>query len=543
MRMIFAVSAREFVRPVWVLALVALLARGGSSRAELPPPLSGTAPDSALAATLAAMDGDRLTLEDALEAAFRNSTALGSAEAAWRAAEAARGREGGRFWPELDAEISRSRDEIPSASPFAGGSVLRPEESFASTGLRWRLPIGTEFSASVNATRTETNSSFAALNPQVDAEGRIDVVQPLLKGFGPAAWAEYAATSRTEEAAEAAWRDALLLTRATVIGTYWELYAAERDFAVQQLIRDRARSFADEAQVRSRAGLGGPGQVANARVFLAEQEQAVLDRRDQVESASDRLASLIGRRPESRWSRFHPVDEPPVIPPAQPIDSLLARARRTNFVLRALERQVEAARARARGATWDALPALDLFGSIGGRGLAGTPRGIVFGGDTLLVAESGAWSDAIGEATGRDHPSWSAGLRLTIPVGLHEGRARRATARAELRRAEEAWEAGRRSLDEAVRAAWREVEGGAERLDLARAGVEASQEQVRIGTLEYRAGRSTAFELVRLGADLAAAQQRYSRALVRAARSAAELERLTGNEAMEANAGGSRRNR
>ena len=159
------------------------------------------------------------------------------------------------------------------------------------------------------------------------------------------------------------------------------------------------------------------------------------------------------------------------------------------------------------------------------------------------MAESGAWSDAIGEATGRDHPSWSAGLRLTIPVGLHEGRARRATARAELRRAEEAWEAGRRSLDEAVRAAWREVEGGAERLDLARAGVEASQEQVRIGTLEYRAGRSTAFELVRLGADLAAAQQRYSRALVRAARSAAELERLTGNEAMEANAGGSRRNR
>jgi outer membrane protein TolC len=52
---------------------------------------------------------------------------------------------------------------------------------------------------------------------------------------------------------------------------------------------------------------------------------------------------------------------------------------------------------------------------------------------------------------------------------------------------------------------------------------------VRIGVLEFRAGRTTAFELARLGADLASAQQRYSQALVRAARAAAQLRRLTAN--------------
>jgi outer membrane protein TolC len=57
--------------------------------------------------------------------------------------------------------------------------------------------------------------------------------------------------------------------------------------------------------------------------------------------------------------------------------------------------------------------------------------------------------------------------------------------------------------------------------------VDASQEQVRIGLIEYRNGRTTAFELVRLGADLAAAQQRYSEALVRTAKAAAELRHLT----------------
>ena len=46
--------------------------------------------------------------------------------------------------------------------------------------------------------------------------------------------------------------------------------------------------------------------------------------------------------------------------------------------------------------------------------------------------------------------------------------------------------------------------------------------------LEYESGRTSAFELVRLGGDLAAAQQRYSRALVRTARAAAVLRVLTG---------------
>ena len=41
-------------------------------------------------------------------------------------------------------------------------------------------------------------------------------------------------------------------------------------------------------------------------------------------------------------------------------------------------------------------------------------------------------------------------------------------------------------------------------------------------------GRTSAFELVRLGADLATAQQRYSDALVRTARALAALRQLTG---------------
>jgi outer membrane protein TolC len=109
---------------------------------------------------------------------------------------------------------------------------------------------------------------------------------------------------------------------------------------------------------------------------------------------------------------------------------------------------------------------------------------------------------------------------------------------AEVERMRERFEAARRSLEEDVRASYRELSRSAQRVALAREGVDASLEQVRIGVLQYRNGQSTAFEVVRLGADLASAQQRYSQALVRAARAAADVKRLTGGSAVM-NASGS----
>ncbi len=57
--------------------------------------------------------------------------------------------------------------------------------------------------------------------------------------------------------------------------------------------------------------------------------------------------------------------------------------------------------------------------------------------------------------------------------------------------------------------------------------MDAAQEQVRIGMIEFKNGRLSAFELVRLSEDFAVAQQRYSDALVKTVKAAAELKQLT----------------
>ena len=208
-------------------------------------------------------------------------------------------------------------------------------------------------------------------------------------------------------------------------------------------------------------------------------------------------------------------------------DSLVTQAFASNRNLKAAENNVAAARARERGARWDALPTLDLVGSLGGTGLAGTGHDVVVNGDTVRTHFIGNYSDAYNQVLKREYPTWSIGVRLSYPIGLRAEAGERDRLAGETSRAEQQYLAVKRSLEENVRSAYRELDHAKKRLEAARNGVDASTEQVRIGTLEYKAGRTTAFELVRLAADLATAQQRYSQALVRAAKAAAEIKRLT----------------
>lgn len=520
------------------LAVLAACAGAGASAfaqgsapapAAGPPPRLGLIanPDSALAGALAEIEGDPLALPQAVEWGIANSTLAGDAEAALYAARGAVRREKGTFDPTLFAGADWRGEELPTSSPFAGADVLENDASTLNGGIGVKLQTGTEITAGLESSRLATNSSFATLSPQYDAAGKLLVLQPLLKGFGPAARSELSATERALESANARYVDTILTVRAQVERNYWDLYAAARDLAVQRLIRDGAEALARQAELRAGAGLVGPGDVANARVFLAEQELSVIDREEEMDRISDNLASLLGRRPAQDFLRYRPTAEPPRAVVVESPDTLVARAVAWNRELAARERDVAAVEALATGAKWDALPMLDIYGSLGGVGLSGHPRDVVFGGDTLRTNVEGDRGDAAGDAIARDFPNWSAGVLVEFPLFLREGRGERDRLRAEVRRAEERYRAVRNALEENVRAVHRGLANSARRLAAAENGVDAAVEQVRIGSLEYQAGRTTAFELVRLAGDLALAQQRYSQALVRTAKADAELRRLT----------------
>lgn len=484
------------------------------------------APDSALAATLDSLSGTPLSLKEAVEHALRNSTTVRAAEASYLAARGAARREAGVFDPELFFNLNYLDDEQPTASFFAGAPTLLTTTTSTTSGLRVSLPTGTRFELALNTTRLATNSGFAFLNPEYDASGYLSFRQPLLRGFTASGSKDYRQARRQRDAARARYEQSVLAASAEVERAYWDLYAIVRDYAVQLLTVERGRALRRETELRAEAGLVGPNQVANARTFLAQQELLLFDLTERLEAQSDMLSSLIGVRPESGDSRFIPMGDPPADFTVPPADSLVALAQRNNLELQAAAQDVEAARVMARAAGWEVLPSVDLVGSIGGNGLAGEPQDVIFGNDTLRVGRQGSLDDALSEVTGRDYPSWSIGVEVTIPIGFRAGRGERDRLRADVIAAQERYIDLSRALEERVRASCRELTNGRGRLDAAREGVAAAAEQVRTGTIEFFNGRSTAFELVRLAADLASAQQRYSEALAKTAKAAATLREL-----------------
>jgi len=521
------------MRTTWnILGLALLLATTpqhatAQSRPDLPP-LARAVLDSAVTAALTDLPGQPLTLDDALALASVGATAVQLADATAAAARGAVRREQGQYDPELYGAAAYRSDEQLTASPFAGADVLATEQSSGELGVRWQTSLGTELTASVNAVRLESNSSLTLLRPQHDTFGELRLTQPLLSGFGAGERGSLTAAERSLEAAEMRAEAARLAIAARVEQAYWALYAAGRELTVQRIITARAEALLDQAESRHQAGLVGPADVASARVFLATQRQALLDADESLGQISDQLAGLFGRRPDSTHDLYRPTSTPPDGFPVPDVGVLAAAAADRNQDLRSLALDVAAAAARRDQARRNTLPSLDVFGALGGAGLSGSPQTIEFGGQTFTTTIDGGLDDALGQVLRREYPSWQVGLTFAVPIGGRADGGEADRLDAEVTRAEQQLEAARRDLDEQVRAAHRALAGGNARLAAARFGVDAANEQVRIGVLDYESGRTSAFELVRLAADLAAAQQRYSRALVRTASAAAVLRQLTG---------------
>jgi outer membrane protein TolC len=509
-------------------SVVALLAITALSLAARPctAGLSVVASDSALARTVEELSGSPLSLDDAMSVAIEHSPALQQAEAQLRASLATLQRERGFFDPELFANVERSSDDTPAASPFAGADVVKTDQTQGAFGARVTLPTGTELEASLNTTRLKTNSSFSTLNPEIDANGLISVRQPLLEGFGRVARREVRAAERAAQAALARREEARLSLVEDIESRYWDVYAAERNLAVLRLIRQQASALLDEVKVRHQAGMVGPNEVENARAFLAQQELAALDGEEQLDASCDRLHQSMGLL-DAAAERIHPTDRPPTDEVVPDLDTLSSLVEAENLQLQAERADLEATRTRARAAGWGAWPSLDALGTLGGRGLAGQGQDVSFGGQTFPNDENSGLGDSWSQVVGRDFPNWSLGLELSLPLGAREGRGERDRLRAEVARQEASLRATELRLETDLRDVQRTLRHSQQRREIAERGVDASRQQLRIGLIEYENGRSTAFELVRLGADLADAQRRYSDALVRSAKARARLRRLT----------------
>jgi outer membrane protein TolC len=486
-----------------------------------------TAPDSALQVIIENLEGEAISLSEVADLAMKNSTSLGKVNALYMAAEGNLTRERGYFDPGLYFNLYYYDLDIPTSSFFAGADVLQTTETTAQTGLTLSLPIGTQLELGLNTYSLNSNSQFAFLNPEYNGFGSLSFRQPLLEGFTSNGRKDLTFAELQYDAAKAIYDQEVINIISEVEIAYWNLYSAERNYGVQKLVRDRAKEFLVEAELREEAGLVGPEQVANARTFLAEQEILFIDQAEELDNQSDFLATLIGTWPEPNSSRFKTTETPPSEFPIEPVDAMIDYALQSNLQLKAVQDEIEASYTLVDAAEWNVWPSLDLLGSISSAGLGGETQNVIFGTDTLATTTSGSYGDMLNQVIKRDYPGWSIGVEFSLPIGLRSDIGEKDRLEALSDHVEQRYIELSREIEKSIRKAHRELMHGNSRLRAAEDGVEAAQEQVRIGRINFQNGRTTAFELVRLGEDFAIAQRRYSEALVRTVNAVAKLKQLT----------------
>jgi len=517
-----ATSARR--RAPWRAALGATLSLLVAGAAHAQPANEVALPDTAYLAGEVEPQKIGLSLEQAEKLADANSPTSRAALAALQSAGGSRMKQAGAFDPVLLAADQRISTDSPVTSPFAASKVRIRS---LTGGATWLSPIGTQLNVSLSQIRTESNAPFNTLPRERRAVGRVDFVQPLLAGFGLAATrGDLRAADRELDAARMSYAAATLDLNADVENAYWDLFAAERNLEVQRAERQRAAVFLRQQILRSQAGAVGPSAVATARAFLAAQDALLLNTRIQLGATADRLAELIGAA-AGDTARYHATDEPPPPGDVEPLESALARALAANPSLRAQEEAAAAAEARARKARRNAWPAIDAFGGYGGSGLAGTGQQVVFGSDTLGTNFDTKFGDAWDQVFGDDNPDWNFGIRVNVPLGWRAARGEREVQAGNAKRAHEQARAARLALESAVRRAHREATLSRQGLVAVREAQSATREQARIARLEYQAGRTTAYDLVNIEADVSRAEFGVSEVLVRVARATTELRRLT----------------
>jgi outer membrane protein TolC len=452
----------------------------------------------------------RVTLQEAVALAVRQSPALSAAGAELSAAQGSSLSASGLDDPLLSAAGTYRLRRGPALSaPDA------PPRAEASVALQLTQPLA---SGGQLALGLDTSYAQAAPEAALPAASRwtpalqLWLTQPLLRGAGSrVARAEQRRAGAALDLASAERASVAAALLRDVVSGYWQLAHAERQLHIRRATAGAARAQLARVQANIAVGKLPPSATAEIEVVIVLREDAVLLAEQALAESELALARLCAM---PAGVRLQPSDALPAVDPAAPARSSLAE---TLAAALAHSPQLQALRARGRGAAVELevsedglLPQLDV-------GLGGGPLG----------SSAGARA-AYAELASFGGYTAFASVSLELPIVRRTARGAVQLARGRWRRAQ---------LDEAgvaaqIRAA---VSSGLAQLDTARrraallvpsqsaAALDLEAEQAR-----FEVGRASNFDVLRRQDALAAVQQLLLGAQLQQLEAQAALGSLTG---------------
>ena len=417
------------------------------------------------------------------------------------------------FDPALTGNFGYNDQRSPAAgSDLDGADQPESNSTDLTTSLSKTFAPGTE--VSLNGTlydRSETNSSFARINPEFNNRFAIDIRQPLLAGGGKVVTlAPLRLAGLTAERADLNTLAELNRVLRATEDAYWDVVAAAARLEIRRQSRELSKLILDETEGRQAAELATRVDVLEARAALAESDEQVIVAKSASRDAADALFQVMGILLESRPGalQLDPLPEDsPTVPDAT---TVFARALETAPEARALDSQIRSRELDLAVARRNRLPRLDATFGTGALGRDGDA--------------SGSYS----RAAAADGFFWEAGVEVRVPWGL---RAERAGAR----RAAAALESARLDRKQSDLALLTEIRAAVREITLADQQVYAATTTAELNRLRFeqrreerRAGLSTLRDTIEAEEEAEAAELRILEARVSRQKAAARLAALEG---------------
>jgi outer membrane protein TolC len=386
--------------------------------------------------------------------------------------------------PNVFGSVQFGTDKTETASPTLSGT--QTDTRLYSAGISQKTNFGLDAKLSYNYADTEIQGASPAFLTQphfITTGPALELTQSLWRnGFGSETQATQEARAASVEAQKLSEIFAQSQLKAQAETAYWRLAVAREALDAMKQSLDRTVRGRDWTAGRSRLEL-------TDRADLYQQDAAVASRQMDVQAAENEEKSAARAFNTMRGQDSNEVPEA-LAPITDDVITRLSIPKRdkARADVQAAESQAKAAKASSRTGEESSKPNVDLFmkAGLGGRDVSG--------------------SEAVSEGFTTDHPNYTVGVRLSMPLAQGIAARARQSYRVEAESAELGY---RRKAFESERE-WNDLvqrfDESKQRLELARKLEQAQKLKLDAERARHRLGRSTTYQVIQFEGDYANAQ-------------------------------------
>jgi outer membrane protein TolC len=423
--------------------------------------------------------------------------------------------------PSAFATLDNNNLAAPPDSLFSGAEDQVTSETFQSNfGVQQRLPwAGGNYDVSWITSRRSTNNIFQSFEPTVRSFLEIRFTQPLLQNFGiDQPRQQLLITRKNREISDIQFRQTVVSTLRGVKNAYWDLVFAYSNLEVQQQSLELARQTLRDNRTRVEVGTMAPIDIVEAEAEVARNEEAVILAEAQIETAEDRLRSLVfdPAMPEFWNLRLELTDRPSQELAPVDIDTAVRSALDLRTDLRQARKSLEATDINLRYFRNQTLPQVNFNVTYNAEGLGGTELLREFGfppGPVIGRLDRGLGS-VLGDVLKSQYPDWTVGVSVSYPIGQSAADASLARTRLEYTQTQTQIRGIELQVGTQVRDLGRQVNTNLKRVEATQASRQLAERRLEAEQKKFSVGLSTSFQVFQAQRDLSAARNNELRAVL-----------------------------